>query len=47
MYVRVSECGYAHISADTQESQERALDPLELELLELVNCLIWGLETKF
>jgi hypothetical protein len=40
MCVRVSVCGYAHLSLETQEGQKKALDPLELGLLEAVKCLL-------
>lgn len=35
-----------HMPPDTRGGQERALDPLELQLKVVVGCLMWVLGTK-
>lgn len=39
-------CVHAYVSVGTCRGQQGALESLELELLEVVSCQMWVLETK-
>lgn len=46
MHICVFVCGYMHLGAGTSRSQKRALEPLELELEQVVRHLVSVLGTE-